>query len=262
MRISPAPAATLLIAGLLTLTSPSEADEWRPLFNGRDLTGWAATGKPGAWTVEDGAIACAQPGSGGYLHTVADYGDFVLSLEFKLSPPVERPHRTTGRPETVRCNSGVFVRWSDLANPTHTGLEVQLFDSFGVATPGKHDAGAFYDMVAPTKNTVKVAGEWNRIVITARGPHLSVELNGEAINAIDLDAFDQPRRNPDGSVNKFRFPWKDLPRRGHIGLQDHGDRVWFRDVKIREAPSAAGAFRIESERNTSGRSTSSSTIHR
>ncbi|MCC6356081.1 MAG: DUF1080 domain-containing protein [Verrucomicrobiae bacterium] len=207
-------------------------DGWRPLFDGKTLAGWATTGKAEGWAVEDGAIACQVKG-GGYLYTKEQYEDFVLSFEFRVSAPVPKVNPKTKKEAMSKCNSGVFIRWSDLKNPVHTGIEVQVYDSVGVATPGKHDCGALYDMVAPSKNVEKPVGEWNRMVITCKGPIITVELNGEKICEMDQDQYATAGLNPDGTKNKYKLPWKTAPRKGYIGFQDHGHRVWFRDVKIK-----------------------------
>lgn len=202
------------------------------LFDGKTLDGWTTTGKPEGWAVEDGTIACQVKG-GAYLYTKEQYENFVLSLDFKVSPPTKKLNAKSKKEETHKCNSGVFIRWSDLKNAVHTGIEVQVFDSVGVATPGKHDCGALYDMVAPCKNMEKPVGQWNRMIITCKGPIISVELNGEKICQMNEDQFDKPGLSPDGTKNKYKNAWKDMPRKGHIGFQDHGHHVWFKDVKIK-----------------------------
>ena len=221
-----------LLGSLLAAGSAWAEGDWQPLFNGKDLNGWAVTGKPDGWAVVDGAIACQVKG-GAYLYTQELYENFALALDFKVSPPVTKVNPMTKKEELHKCNSGVFIRCSDLKNPVHTGIEVQVFDSTGVTQPGKHDCGALYDMVAPCKNTEKPVGEWNHLVITCKGPLIEVELNGEKVSSMNTDQFEKAGVNPDGSKNKFKFAWKDLPKKGHIGFQDHGHQVWFKDVKIR-----------------------------
>jgi hypothetical protein len=223
----------LVAASALAWVSVQAGGEWKSLFNGKDLEGWVTTGKPEGWAVQDGTLACQVKG-GGYLYTKEQYGNFALSLDFKVSPPVTKLNPKTQKEETHKCNSGVFVRWSDLKNPVHTGIEVQVFDSVGVTQPGKHDCGALYDMVAPCKNVEKPVGEWNHLVITCQGAQITVELNGEKTAEMNVDQYDKAGQNPDGTKNKFKFAWKDLPRKGYIGFQDHGHRVWYKDVKIQE----------------------------
>ena len=99
----------------------------------------------------------------------------------------------------------------------------------------QHDCGALYDCVAPSKNMVKPAGEWNHMTITALGPVIQVELNGEQIVDANLDEWTEPKLNPDGTKNKFKTAYKDMPREGHIGFHYHGSAIWFRNIKIKTA---------------------------
>jgi len=199
------------------LTEKEKAEGWKLLFDGTTLNGWKALGRMEGWAVEDGAIACLVKG-GGYLYSEEQFDDFVLSIDYKIAP---------------RTNSGIFVRWSDLRDPVHTGIEIQVLDSHGKEKPGKHDDGAIYDIIAPRKNMSKPAGEWNHAVITCKDNLITVELNGEKICKIDLNQWTEAGKNPDGTKNKFKYAYKDLPRKGHIGLQDHGGRVWFKNVKVK-----------------------------
>ena len=106
-------------------------------------------------------------------------------------------------------------------------------DSHG-RKPGKHSAGALYDARPASKTTVKPAGEWNTMQLKAKGSKVEVNMNGEKIVDVDLDDWDTPRKNPDGSKNKFKTALKDLPRTGHIGFQDHGHDVWYRNITLEE----------------------------
>jgi hypothetical protein len=193
------------------------------LFDGKDLAAWQ-TGPGSAWAVEDGAIALKDRTDGkehnaDYLWTKEKYGDFVLELEFRISE---------------QANSGVFLRTSDLKDPVYTGLEIQVANSFGREQLSRGGtAGALYDCVAPSKNAVRKPGEWNQFRITCRGPRVEVELNGEKVVDADLDRWTEPMKNPDGSKNKFPRAMKDFARSGHIGLQDHGRPVWYRNIRVR-----------------------------
>jgi hypothetical protein len=198
--------------------SVSLADEgkagWKELFNGKDLAGWTDVGGGSTkWTVADGTMT-GQKGSGD-IWTKERWGDFVLELEFK----------TTG-------NSGVFFRTDNPKDNVQTGIEIQVENPGG---PDKHSVGAIYDLVPPTKNAAR-RDDWNKYVITARGPVITVELNGEKINEMNLDQWTTPGKNPDGSGNKYRNALKDFKREGHIGFQDHGHKVWYRNVRIKALP--------------------------
>jgi type 1 glutamine amidotransferase len=194
-------------------SSHLSGDGWINLFNGKDTTGWMH--KPGTWRVQDGVLARH---GGSDIWTAQRFGDFILELEFKLAP---------------KTNSGVFFRCGSIEDWLHSCIEMQVLDSYGKANPGKHDAGAIYDIQAPSKNMVKPAGEWNQSRITARGSRIQVDLNGEQVIDIDLDNWTKAHENPDGTKNKFRTAYKDMPRRGHIGLQDHGNPVWYRNIRIK-----------------------------
>jgi len=218
---------TALVLSLLAsgcagaMSSPD--DGFVPLFNGKDLSGWQA-GPESAWVVEEGVIALqrredGKEHNGDYLWTRETYGDFVLELEFRI-------------PE--QANSGVFLRTSDLKDPVYTGIEMQVANSYGRAGLSRGGtAGAIYDLQAPSRNAVRKPGEWNHVRITCRGPRIAVELNGEPVVDLDLDRWTQPGLNPDGSKNKFPRALKDFARTGHIGLQDHGRPVWYRNLRIK-----------------------------
>ena len=111
---------------------------------------------------------------------------------------------------------------------------MQVLDSHGRAQPGTHDCGAIYDCLAPAKNAMRPAGEWNTVRITCQGNLIDIVLNDTPIIDMDLDQWTEQGKNPDGSKNKFRRAVKDMPREGHIGFQDHGHPVWYRNIRIRE----------------------------
>ena len=194
------------------------SSEWTSIFDGNSLDGWSTTGNPEGWTVEDECIVCTVQG-GKYLYTQDQYENFVLSVDFKIAE---------------KTNSGIFFRWSDLDDPVHTGIEIQIFDSYGQEVADTHTCGAIYDMVAPSSNPSKPAGEWNNILIRSVPNYISVEKNGVRIAEMDLEQWEEAGKNADGSKNKFKYAWKDMPQKGHIGLQDHGGKVWFRNLKIQQ----------------------------
>jgi hypothetical protein len=188
-----------------------------PLF-AQDLSNADFT--PGAWAVDaEGVLAPARETNAshrGDIWTKASYGDFVLNVEFRT--------RAAG------ANSGVFLRCSDTANWLHHSIEVQIFQG---DTEPVHAVGAIFDVAAPRRVLPLVPGEWNRYTIIARKNLITVILNGEEVNKIDLDEWTQAGLNPDGTKNKFATACKDMARNGRIGLQDHGgSRVEFRHLFI------------------------------
>lgn len=204
-------AAVVAYGSLLDAAEP--AGGFHPLFNGKNLAGWqnAAGKKPGVgWGIEDGALV-RKSGSGD-IWTKQRFGDFVLDLEFK-----------------TQGNSGVFIRTDKPTDNVQTGIEMQV-DNPG--EPGKHSCGAIYDCLAPAKNAAK-KDAWNHVVITAQGSKLSVVMNDTPIIDMNLDEWTEPHKNPDGTRNKFNTAVKDFAREGHIGFQDHGAVVMYRNVKIK-----------------------------
>ena len=184
---------------------------WKPLFED-DLSN--AVYSDGSWTFDDGELAWH---GGGYIWTRERYGDFILDLEFKVSEG---------------ANSGVFFRTADLDDVVHTGIEVQIHESTDGSKFGS--CGAIYDCLAPEKNVNRGADEWNHYTITCQDNKIYVVLNGERIIDMDLNLWTEPHKNPDGTPNKFRIAYKDMAREGHIGFQDHGQPVWFRNLQIKE----------------------------
>jgi hypothetical protein len=204
-----------------TLTSAEKSAGWKLLFDGSSLAGWRGykTEAPAGWSVQQGALVLAA-GRKGDLVTAREYGDFELSLEWKISPG---------------GNSGILYRvgLGDPA-PARSGPEYQLLDN-SKAKDNKtatHHAGALYDLVAPPKDVTRPVGEWNEARIRVQGWHIQHWLNGVKVAELDL-------ASAAGKALLQGSKFKSWPRfaalaRGHIVLQDHGDVVSVRSVKIRE----------------------------
>jgi hypothetical protein len=197
--------------GVEIYPATSDKEGWCSLL-AKDLSSWIY--KEGSWALEDGALARK---GGGDIWKKEKFSNFILDLEFKVDKDT---------------NSGVFFRTDNINDPVQTGIEVQILDSYGKTTVGKYDCGAIYDCLAPTKNMVKKPMEWNRLTITAKANRVMVVMNGEQIINMDLSQWTEAGKNPDGTKNKFRTAYKDMPRVGHIGFQDHGKPVWFRNIRI------------------------------
>jgi len=211
-----------LIAADNQLTEAEKRDGWQLLFNGKDHTGWRCNnGKDVATPIEDGCLLPYK--AGGYLITHEDvFGDFVLKCDVRWEDP--------------QCNSGIFFRVEDLREPVNTGFEIQVAGGDGIGT---HQFGAIYDLAATTKNAGKKTGEWNTVEITCLGPKLSVKVNNELVCEMDCDDYDKPGLCPNGQRHKYELNGqpravKDFARNGYIGFQDHGHKVWYKNVKVRE----------------------------
>ncbi len=191
-------------------------DDAQTIFDGQGARDWITnTGQPvPAANVQADGLNPHK--AGGYLVVYEKpCKDFVLDFDYKL---------------TQGCNSGVFLRVGNLKDPVMTGLEIALDDTKGT---GMHDPGAVYDLKAPKVNAQKPAGEWNHMTITAKGPMVTIVLNGQEVNSLDLSRFTEPGRRPDGSNHKFKgVPIKDLEQKGYFGFQDHGSDCWFKNVQL------------------------------
>ena len=234
--LTPAPCRVLLLLMLLSqatvaraedmlnqLTEKEKKDGWQLLFDGRTTKGWISINKERLPErhVQSGSL---NPHPCDYMLVYeSPLENYVLSLDFKISP---------------RCNSGVFVRTMPLERQAgrdvgYNGIEIAIDDS---KTATYYDTGAFYDLVKPKKNAMRPVGEWNHMVITSDRNRMSVVLNGEPVSEIDLDKWTEPNKRPDGSTHKFDVAYKKHPRKGYIGLQDHGSDCWYRNVKLKPLP--------------------------
>lgn len=199
-----------------SLSDQEKKDGWSLLFNGKNLSGWHAIGNREAFSVDaEGNLACAGK-DGLWIATDAEYKDFMLKADFKISPG---------------GNSGVFLRATAEGDPAFTGMEIQILDDHGKYDDkdkriDSHATGSLYDAVPPSKNMSKATGEWNSYEITCFGNELRVTLNGEQLYAINLDT------TPDTHNSRAKLSMR-APT-GFIGLQDHGSPVWFRNIKLKK----------------------------
>lgn len=212
----------LLTVSFLLMSFVLRADEgadWKPLFQG-DLSD--ATARPEVWTYKNGELTASKDEA---IWTEGQYENFQLDLEFKTD------HES---------NSGVILYCSDTRNWIPNSLEIQIADDFAekwAKSPKSWQCGAAFGHLAPAKSAVKKPGEWNRYVITCRGPQVDVELNGEKVLSMDMRQWTSAKKNPDGSDIPawLSKPKAELATKGHIGLQGkHGaSSIWFRNMRIR-----------------------------
>lgn len=203
------------------LTPEEEAAGWKLLFDGT-LEGWRGyrqEGVPGGWQALDGTLAFMPGRGGGNLITVDQYADFELALEWKIEEG---------------GNSGIFFRATeDEVAPYWTGPEIQVLDN-ARHPDGRNpetSAGSNYALHAPTEDVTRPIGEWNEVRINVRGSQVEHWMNGVRIVAYELWT-DEWRAMVDRT--KFgEWPGYGMAPAGHIGLQDHGDPVWYRNIRIR-----------------------------
>jgi serine/threonine protein kinase len=196
---------------------PTPVAEARTIFDGKSGQGWMLCNRaplPPQNIQHDGL----NPHSTGSYLVVYDQklGDFVLDFDYKLSKG---------------CNSGVFLRVSDLNNPINTGIEVALDDT---RWGGDQDSGALHGLVAPEVYAQNPSGHWNHMTITAQGPRLTVSLNEREVSSINLDLWTLPGKRPDGSIHQFKNrAIAHMARTGYLGFQDLGGDCWYKNIVLK-----------------------------
>ncbi|MEQ1822673.1 MAG: family 16 glycoside hydrolase [Fimbriimonadaceae bacterium] len=207
---------------LNTLSASEKAAGFKSLFNGKDLTGFKGFNSPTvapAWKVINGIIAVQPELDGGDLTTIRQYGDFELRLEWKASPG---------------ANSGIMYRASESQKYAYlTGPEMQVLDDerHGDGQSKLTSAGSMYALVGRTWDMARPAGSWNEVRIICRGNHVEHWLNGAKVVSIEIGSA---KWNELVKASKFqRRADFGTFKKGHIVLQDHGDRVWYRSIRIK-----------------------------
>lgn len=220
----------VFIIGCCAAQSKKQSGEWIALFDGKTTNGWHTYGKTSAgdaWIVSDGALhldAGNKDKKGGDLVSDAAFGsNFHLKLEWKIAK---------------NGNSGIMFFVQDKPNEYnyvwHTGPEMQVLDNDGHPDGKikKHRAGNLYDLIEGREGAVLPVGEWNIAEIISFNGKLDFFLNG--VNVVSTTYGDAEWR---ALIAGSKF--KDKPNfgktfSGHIALQDHGDKVWFRNIQIKK----------------------------
>ncbi len=209
-----------LILSLLTLFSTANEEGWEALFNGTDLTGWRGyqmETAPEGWTVKDGILGCSGEGRVDLI-TTEQYENFELWLEWKTEP---------------NGNSGILLLGDEAPKKMwNHAPEVQLFDAGSKKTAPEHQAGAIYALYPTKLEAIKPAREWIDMRIKIQDRKLRITLNGVEVCAATLGSDDWNARVAASKFNKFEQFGKNT--KGHIGLQDHGQKVWFKTIKLRK----------------------------
>lgn len=216
-----------------TLTDKEKQEGWKLLFDGKTMNGWRGAymdslPKKG-WMVQDGMLIVKESGGGeaafgGDIVTIDQYGNFELSLDFKL---------------TDGANSGIkyFVTEQQPRTPgSAIGLEYQILDDAKhpdakLGINGNRTLASLYDVMPAHDKKVKPMGEWNHARIVVRGKHVEHWLNG-------VKVLEYKRGGKEFLAHKAESKFKDRAgfgeaEKGHILLQDHGNQVFYRNIKIR-----------------------------
>lgn len=206
--------------GSRPMIDQEKAQGFTPLFDGRSLAGWRGyktQAPPAGWKAVGGELV--RESGGGDLMTVDQFTDFELRLEWKISKG---------------GNSGIIFRvGGDTENPWETGPEFQVLDNAGHKdgrTP-LTSAGSNYAVHAPVKDVTKPVGEWNDVRLSVKGTHVEHWMNGVKLLEYEIGGPDWEQRV---KASKFApMPGYGRQPGGYIALQDHGDVVSYRNIRIR-----------------------------
>ena len=216
-----------------TLTKAERKEGWELLFDGSSLNGWHKYGgKPAgtAWKVIDGELLLDpsqkndwQVLDGGDIVTNKSFKNFHLKLEWKIAQ-----NGNSGIMFFIHEDS-VKYRW-----PWMSGPEMQVLDNVGHADSKifKHRAGDLYDLIACKEETAKPFGEWNQVEIRCLNGQLDFWLNG--VNVVSTTLWGEAWKQLIAGSKFAKMQGFGTYQEGRIGLQDHGDKVWFRNIKVRE----------------------------
>ena len=209
-------------------------ENWVMLFDGKSTDQWrgynSETFPEKGWVVEDGTLHVqgsgkGEAGGGGDIITKNKYKDFELSLEWKVSEG---------------GNSGIFYLAQEKPDQPiwKSAPEMQILDNAKhpdakLGVDGNRAAGALYDLIPAKPQTAKPAGEWNHVKILVYRGTVVHWMNGENVLEYHLWTSDWKDMVANSKFKDY-LDFVNTAEEGHIGLQDHGDDVWFRNIKIRE----------------------------
>ena len=228
--------ATEEIAADNALTTTEKEAGWILLFDGESTDGWRGVNKtamPGAWEVVDGTLYCQGSGKGEAGAT--DGGDILFDKKFKnFNLKLEWKISEGG-------NSGIFYLGQEVPEwPIwKTAPEMQILDnerhpdSF-LGKDGNRQAGSLYDLIPAKPQNTKPAGEWNSVEIICYKGTVIHKQNGETVVEYHLWTDDWNTLVADSKFPGLNENWANVAEEGFIALQDHGDDVWFKNIKIRE----------------------------
>lgn len=209
-----------------SLTAEEKEEGWVLLFDGESMEhfrGFRKEDVPSGWQIEDGAITLATGGAGDII-TKEQYEDFEFSIDWKIAEG---------------GNSGIFYHVSEdpaFANTYNSGPEMQILDDekhpdAKEGVNGNRKAGTLYDLLPLNTPAVKPAGQWNTARLVVKDGKVEHWLNEKKVLEYELGT---PEWNNMIAKSKFAtMKGFGAEKKGHLALQDHGDRVWFRNIKIR-----------------------------
>ncbi len=218
------------------LTEEEKADGWVLLFDGQTSEGWRGVNKdhfPTGWEIAEGTLHCKESGQGeagsqdgGDILTTREFTNFILKLEWKISEG---------------GNSGIFYLGKEVADwPIYkTAPEMQVLDNEKhpdalLGKDGNRKAGSLYDLIPAVPQNARPAGEWNQVEIMVWDGTVVHKQNGETVLEYHLWTSDWNTLVAGSKFPALNPDWANVPKTGVIALQDHGDDVWFRNIKLKE----------------------------
>ncbi|MGE3109510.1 MAG: family 16 glycoside hydrolase [Phycisphaerales bacterium] len=209
-----------------TLSIHEKQEGWKLLFDGKTAAGWRGFKKDAfpkeGWTVRDGILVHEAGKGGGDIVTADQYQDFEFACDWKVAKG---------------GNSGIMYRCTeDHTYPWETGPECQILDDANHADgkKAKTRAGTLYDIMPCAFDVSRPAGEWNHARIVVKGSHIQHYLNG--FKVVDIDMGSEEFKKAHAASKWPGMPDYGKREKGYIALQDHGDEVMFRNVKIKTLP--------------------------
>jgi len=224
------------VVGPNELTQAEIDDGWVLLFDGKTFNGWRGYGKAAfpdtGWVIVDDAMHCLESGMGeagglgGDIIYDKKFKNFHLKMDWKISEG---------------GNSGIFYLGQEVEGwPIwKTAPEMQVLDNAKhpdalAGKDGNRQAGSLYDLIPAVPQNSKPAGEWNSVEIMVWDGTVFHKMNGETVLEYHLWTDDWNKLIVDSKFPELNPDWAKVAKEGYIGLQDHGDGVWYRNVKIKE----------------------------
>ncbi len=218
-----------------TLTSAEKAAGWKLLWDGKTPDGWRSAKGPafpkGGWKMENGILSINETGgaesaSAGDIITTGKFSEFELSVDFKITPGANSGIKTFVDPS-------INKREGSAIGPEFQILDDKLHPDAKLGRDGNRTIGSLYDMkAAPSGKKVNEVGNWNNARILAKGKQLTYWLNGE--KTIDIERGGKEWRDLVARSKYKVWPGFGELSEGHILLQDHGNQVFYKNIKIRD----------------------------
>ena len=218
-----------------SLTEAEKADGWILMFDGETSEGWRGYGKaefPGGWSIENGTLKMNASGRG--EAGAVDGGDIIYDKEF------ENFHWKLEWQISDGGNSGIFYLGQETEDYDYiwkTAPEMQVLHpnhkDWDLGKDGNRRAGSLYDLIPADPQNAKGAGEWNQVEIIVKDGNVKHIQNGEVVVEYQLWTPEWEELVAGSKFPALNENWANVAKKGYLGLQDHGDDVWYRNLKVK-----------------------------